>query len=309
MNGGADPGGGHRREAGGLPVLSWPALDALGVTALVTTRHGGVSTGPFATLNLGLHVGDRAGDVLENRRRAAAAAGADLDELVVAEQVHGSAVAVVGPADRGRGARELGDAVPGADALVTAAAGPVLVTLVADCVPIVLVDPSAGVLATVHAGWRGTVARAAAATVRAMAALGADPASMVAGLGPAVAPHAYEVGPEVVAAFRRAFGDAVDGHGLVARHPGGAGTGEPGGAGGTGEPGGSGGPGGTGRAGGTVRWTVDLVAANRRVLLDAGVPDGGIHGAGATTGDGGPFFSDRAARPCGRFGLLARLGP
>ena len=289
------------RRAGGLTVLHWPALDALGATAVVTTRHGGVSTGPYDSLNLGLHVGDRPDAVLENRRRAAAAVGAGLDDLVFAEQVHGPAAAVVGLGARGRGARQAGAAVPGADALVTAEAGPVLVTLVADCVPLVLLDPVAGVLATVHAGWRGTVARAAAAAVRSMVALGADPSAVVAGIGPAVSPATYEVGPEVAAAFAGAFGPAAEDDHLAvprpARHGGDAG-------------GGSGGGGGSGSrpADGTDRWTVDLARANRRVLLDAGVPAGAVHCTAAATGPGGPFFSDRAARPCGRFGLLARLG-
>ncbi|MGH9091394.1 MAG: polyphenol oxidase family protein, partial [Acidimicrobiales bacterium] len=164
------------RRAGGLTVLHWPALDALGVDAVVTTRHGGVSTGPYGSLNLGLHVGDDPAAVVENRRRAAAAIGAALGDLVVAEQVHGSAATVVGREARGRGTLDAGDAVPATDALVTAAPGTVLVTLVADCVPVVLFDPAARVLATVHAGWRGTAGRVVAAAVDAMTALGARPA-------------------------------------------------------------------------------------------------------------------------------------
>ena len=70
------------RRQGSLDVLAWPSLDALGVDAFVTTRHGGVSAGPYATLNLGLHVGDTPADVVVNRRRAAAAIGADLGDFV-----------------------------------------------------------------------------------------------------------------------------------------------------------------------------------------------------------------------------------
>ena len=156
-------------------MLAWPSLDALGVDAFVTTRHGGVSAGPYATLNLGLHVGDTEADVLVNRRRVAAALGADLGDFVFCNQVHGRRVAVVSAADRGRGALRLGDAVAVTDALVTTDPGTVLAILVADCVPIILVDPQAGVLACVHAGWRGTVAGVTGAALHAMQGLGARP--------------------------------------------------------------------------------------------------------------------------------------
>lgn len=265
------------RRAGGLTVLHWPVLDALGLEAVVTTRHGGVSGGPFNSLNLGMGVGDRSDAVIENRRRAAHSLGAELEDLVFADQVHGRVATVVDRRARGRGVHDAADAVASSDALVTAETGIVLVTLVADCVPIVLFDPDARVLATVHAGWRGTVARAAAAAVEAMAAHGARPGAMVAGLGPAVSPTTYEVGPEVSAAFESCFGDrTADERITVKASP--------------------------------RTWLVDLVRANRLVLLDAGLRPEAVHHCGVTTGSGGPFFSDRAARPCGRFGLLARIG-
>jgi polyphenol oxidase len=81
---------GHElRQRGDLRVLAWPAFDGLPVDALVTTRHGGVSGGDYATLNLSFSVGDRPENVLENRRRAAAALGASLADFVFATQVHG----------------------------------------------------------------------------------------------------------------------------------------------------------------------------------------------------------------------------
>ncbi|HCU94332.1 MAG TPA: hypothetical protein DHU96_17090, partial [Actinobacteria bacterium] len=132
---------------------------------MVTTRHGGVSSGAYATLNLGFHVGDDSEAVLENRRRAASALGADPGDFVFCDQAHGREVRVVSAEDRGRGARTLDDAIGQADALVTSDPGTVLVVMVADCVPIVLYDPVAHVLACVHAGWRGTVARVAEAAL------------------------------------------------------------------------------------------------------------------------------------------------
>ncbi|HET6949982.1 MAG TPA: laccase domain-containing protein, partial [Acidimicrobiales bacterium] len=80
------------RRRAGLDVLTWPILDGQGVDAIVTTRRGGVSGGRYASLNLGLHVGDDPAAVIENRRRAARALGGDLDDLVVARQVHGREV-------------------------------------------------------------------------------------------------------------------------------------------------------------------------------------------------------------------------
>ena len=266
---------GHElRRRAGLPVLAWPALDQHPVDALVTTRHGGVSSGTYATLNLSFGVGDRPRDVLENRRRAAAALGADLADVVFGKQVHGAVARVVTGADRGRGAAVADEGVGEADALVTSDPGTVLGALVADCVPIVLYDPGAHVLACVHAGWRGTVARVADAALAAMAALGTRPADVVACFGPAIGPDRYQVGEEVAQAVRECLGERAP---LVFR------------------------PDGTGR------WLCDLWSANRLLLREAGVADRNIHVATIPTG--GDFFSNRKARPCGRFGVLGRLRP
>jgi YfiH family protein len=264
-------------ERGGLPVLTFPALAERGVTAVITTRAGGVSTGPYDSLNLGLHVGDDPAAVVENRRRAAAAVHSELDDLVFCNQAHGRVVVTVDAAARGRGARSMGDAVDGADALVTTSPEVTLAVLVADCVPMVLHHP-AGVLACVHAGWRGTVADVAGATVEAMAALGADPAAIVAAVGPAVAPDRYEVGDDVAAAARDRFGDGADLDDVLHPHPDG-------------------------------RWRFDLWAANRHLLRRAGVAEANITVADVATGSAGGdrFFSDRQARPCGRFAAVAHL--
>jgi YfiH family protein len=260
----------------GIDVLRWSAFDGLPVDVLVTTRDGGVSAGPYAGLNLSLGVGDDPSLVVENRRRAAAALGADLADLVFCHQTHGRDVAVVGAGDRGRGTRTVEDAVP-CDAVVTATAGVGLAVMVGDCVPIVLYDPVAHIVAGVHAGWRGTTARVAEAAIETMMSLGADPASIVAGVGPAIAADRYQVGRDVVDAARLCFDGDIDD--VV-------------------------------RPDGTGRWTFDLSAANRRVLLEAGVAPRNIEVAGVATGGDGPFFSDRDARPCGRFAALARLhGP
>jgi YfiH family protein len=265
------------RRRAGLEVLTWPAFDAFDVDVMVTTLHGGVSSGPYASLNLGLHVGDEAADVLENRRRAASALGAGPGDFVFCVQAHGPNVQVVTAADRGRGALTQEDAIPGTDALVTRDPGVALTVMVADCVPIVLYDPRAHVLACVHAGWRGTVARVSEAAVASMASLGSRPQDVVAGLGPAIAPDRYQVGEDVYHAAGQGLGTSAA---QVIRED------------------------------GTGRWLFDLWTANRLVLRDAGVPEASMHVAQIPTGsDPGMFFSDREVRPCGRFAAMARLRP
>ena len=273
------------RAVGGLRLLTWPALDASGAGAAVTARSGGVSSGPYTSLNLSLSVGDDPGRVLENRRRLAAAFGAAPGDFVFARQVHGAGARVVTEADRGSGAFSLDDAVGaaggvgGVDALVTTSPEVVLAILTADCVPIVLHDPVAGVLACVHAGWRGTVAGVTAAALAAMQDLGARPADVTAGIGPAVGADRYQVGPDVHQAVTRTFGPAAAG--FIRPDPSAAG-----------------------------RWLLDLQAANRHALRQAGVPGARIHAADIPTGPvPGHFFSDRTARPCGRLALAARLRP
>jgi polyphenol oxidase len=289
------------RAVGALRLLTWPALEASGADAAVTARSGGVSSGPYASLNLSLSVGDDPARVLENRHRLAAALRVSPGEFVFARQVHGAGVRIVGEADRGSGAFSPDDAIPDADALVTACPGLVLAVLSADCVPIALHDPVAGVLACVHSGWRGTVARVCTAAVAAMRSLGSRPSDILAGVGPAVAPSRYQVGADVHQAVTRAFGSAAAAFlrpDSVADH-----------------------------------WLLDVWAANRFVLREAGVPDANIYVTDLPTGpvrhsdpivpadpvspteianpadlaSHGYFFSDRAARPCGRLALVARL--
>src|SRR4051812_41922166 len=114
---------------------------------VVTDRRGGRSRSPYDTFNLGDHVGDDPADVAANRSRVARELGVPEERLVWMNQVHGTGVAVVDGPQAG--------AVPGTDALVTSAPGLVLCALVADCVPVLLADPVAGVVAAVHAGREG----------------------------------------------------------------------------------------------------------------------------------------------------------
>ena len=148
-----------------------------------TSRAGGTSLPPYDGLDLALHVGDDPAAVAANRALLSAALGGA--PLVLAEQVHGNRVAVVtGPA---------GQAHAGVDALVTATPGIALVVLAADCLPVLLLDPVAGVAGAAHAGRQGLVAGVLQATVEAMAGLGATAADTRAVLGPAACGRCYEV--------------------------------------------------------------------------------------------------------------------
>ncbi|GAA4814675.1 peptidoglycan editing factor PgeF [Streptomyces ziwulingensis] len=157
-----------------------------------TDRWGGVSAVPYEELNLGGAVGDDPGAVMANRELAAKSLGFDAARVVWMNQVHGTGVAVV---DEPWGERPVGRV----DATVTAVPGLPLAVLTADCVPVLLADPVAGVVAAAHAGRPGMIAGVVPATVAAMVSLGADPARMLARTGPAVCGRCYEV-PEAMRA-------------------------------------------------------------------------------------------------------------
>ncbi|HEX7298076.1 MAG TPA: polyphenol oxidase family protein [Solirubrobacteraceae bacterium] len=156
------------------------AVDLPGATALFTTRRGGVSEGPYASLNLGLWTDDEPERVLDNRERVRAYAGAD--RLAQGRQVHGTKVAVDV------------DAVEEADGQVTTRRGVAAIVLVADCLPVALAGPDAAGM--VHAGWRGLAAGVLEAGV---AALSGGP--VAAAIGPGIGPCCYEVGDDVRAVF------------------------------------------------------------------------------------------------------------
>ena len=163
---------------------------ALRVTHGFFTRRGGVSAGPFASLNCSLSGGDGREAVLMNRARAARAVGAEPDRLVGLHQVHGAdVVEVARPWLPGQG--------PRADAMVTAHARLALGIITADCAPILLAETRAGVAGAAHAGWRGAVAGVIECTVAAMARLGADLTATVAVIGPCIGQSSYEVGADL----------------------------------------------------------------------------------------------------------------
>jgi YfiH family protein len=259
-----------------LPLRAFP-FDSGQVTALVTTRHGGVSAGPYGQLNLGGHVGDDPAAVTENRRRLAGELS--VDKLTVADQKHTARVAVVDERLAGRGHDGTADAAaafPATDAMITNLPGAALAILVADCAPVVLYDPVRRAAGVAHSGRAGTVKGVIPETVKAMAAtFGSAPGDLLIGIGPAIGAASYEIGAAEAAEVTAAFGGAAA-RLLTPTRPGHA--------------------------------TFDLVAAIRAQLRAAGVPAANVHDMAIDTRTStDDFFSDRAARPCGRFAALAVL--
>lgn len=272
----------------------WPAVP--GVQALTTLRHGlGVSQPPFDAFNLGSRCGDEAGAVVENRRQLETALALPSAPRWL-RQVHGIEVVRFAPSlspeakgKAGEGLLSAGEEPtpsqpppslrarggeseePEADAAVTSTPGTVLAILTADCLPVVLAAKDGSEVAAAHAGWRGLCAGVLEATA---AAMRTPPDRLMAWLGPAAGPQAYEVGGEVFDAFT-----AHDGRARMAFLP--------------------------TRPG---HWQVDLYTLARQRLLDAGVTD--VYGGGlCTISDPARFFSHRRDGRGGRIATLAWIAP
>ena len=225
-----------------LEILNFSGAVA-GVEAFSTTRGEVDGRNAYSGVNLCDYVGDDALRVLDARLMLAMQLGVDLDDLVMPRQTHSCRVAVIDEAFRALDIDQQEAALEGVDALVTRLRDMVIGVNTADCVPIVLADAQAGVIAVTHAGWRGTVGRIAAATVDEMCRQGAGADRIQVAMGPSICQDCFEVGDEVVEAFRQAHFDL---DAIVKRNPA------------------------TGKA------HIDLRAANRAVLVVAGVPSGNV---------------------------------
>ena len=172
-----------------------PLLLAIpGVRHAFFSRAGGVSGGIYESLNAGIGSKDDASNVAENRRRMAEQLGVEPRRLLTAFQIHSPDVAVAtAPWDSA--------SRPRADALVTAAENLAIGVTVADCGPVLLVDPGARVIGAAHAGWKGALGGVLESTVKAMEQLGAARPGIVAAVGPLIRQHSYEVGNEFVERF------------------------------------------------------------------------------------------------------------
>jgi YfiH family protein len=188
----------QRDETGDVVLYRFDGLAGAGVTHAAVTRLGGVSQGDYATLNLGHTVGDDLDAVGENHRRLFTALGLERKQSVSPYQVHSANVTLVGRGHRGT-------VQPETDGLITLTPGVALLFRFADCVPVLMFDLQRRALALVHAGWRGAARGVVAAAVDAFVRhAGSEPGDLWAGIGPAIGPCCYEVGPEVVEAVQRA---------------------------------------------------------------------------------------------------------
>jgi len=168
-------------------------------THAFSTRFGGVSSGIFASLNLGLNTDDDLLNVKENYRRFCEATGIITDDIVFSNQVHGTHIRTVSRGDCGA---LFIPGKPQADGLITNQPGVALLVFIADCVPILLHDPARNVIGAVHAGWRGTAAGIVSIAVAKMKDdFNCNPGDIHAAIGPSISGCCYEVGEEVADAF------------------------------------------------------------------------------------------------------------
>jgi len=183
-----------------LPLARFDNLrQHVGLIHAVSTRHGGVSQGAFASLNLGRVVGDNAENVEANHQRLAEAVGVSREAMTTTWQVHSNRIVRATRANAG-------GMIDKADGVVTDVPGLPITQRYADCTPVLVYDPRRHAAGVAHAGWRGTVAGVASALVQAMVEqFDSDPADLVAAIGPAIGPCCYEVGQEVVEAAGAAF--------------------------------------------------------------------------------------------------------
>ncbi|MBQ8893650.1 MAG: peptidoglycan editing factor PgeF [Clostridia bacterium] len=196
----------YLQEQNGVITLKCRAFDAIpGLRHGFSTRHGGVSEGYLASMSFSYQK-ENEEIVDENFRRFSAANGLPFDSLVLTHQTHTAHVVTVDESYKNQGRhRKLRET----DGLVTAAPGLGLVCFTADCVPLLLADPHARVVAAVHAGWRGTVQGIAAEAVAQMVAAGAEEKEILVAIGPSIGPCCFEVGPEVQREFTRRFGEEL----------------------------------------------------------------------------------------------------
>ncbi len=175
----------------------------------VSTRKGGISDRNFSTLNIGFHVGDDNFRVLQNRRILMDAVGLDLLKCTFANQCHSANVSIVNDHGRGKGALEKDSALANTDGMVTNVKNICLGVQVADCVPILLYDPVQQVIASLHAGWKGTLRKIVHETIAKMVQnYDVRAENIYAGLGPSNGPCCYEVGEDVYREARMALGSA-----------------------------------------------------------------------------------------------------
>lgn len=193
-------------EKCGIKYLELTDFIDRGVKTFFTTRIGGVSSGNYASLNMGFHTGDDINKVSKNRKKFCRTVNINYRQLVAGEQIHGDRVYVVTSDDRGKGALSQKACIPGVDALITDNPGIPLISFYADCVPLYILDPVGGAVGLAHAGWKGTVNKIGIKTIKKMKEVyGTCVSDCLCAIGPAISGRNYRVDNRVISRFQNKF--------------------------------------------------------------------------------------------------------
>lgn len=260
-------------EKGELKYIKFPKIDALGITNhAFSTRLGGVSTGIFSSMNLSFNRGDERENVLENYKRLCDAENISTENLVLSCQTHTNNVKIVTREHCGTGITK--PSFSDVDGLITNERQVALVTQYADCTPLVFCDPVKKVIATSHAGWRGTVKEIGKVTVEKMYShFGCEPQDIIVGIGPSIGKCCYEVDDPVFNEFKKL--EYLDLESIFSAKGGG-------------------------------KYMLNLVEANRQILINAGILPHNIDCSDiCTCCNSGSLHSHRASK--GQRGNLALI--
>ena len=265
----------NRQERDGVVFLTFPSFEKYSfVNHAFSTRTGGVSEGIYASMNLNFGRGDSDENVVRNFQRFCSAAGFDYSTLVASAQDHHTVVRRVGPEHRGTGIWKPKDR-NSVDGLITNEKNVTLTTFYADCVPLFFLDPERRAIGLAHAGWRGTVAKMGAEMVKAMAReFGSSPKELLAAVGPSIGPCCFEVDAPVYNEF--AALTEIRPHEFIVEKGGG-------------------------------KYIIDLWEANRRILMEAGVPSQNIEVAQLCTKCNAQWLWSHRASGGKRGGLAAMM--
>jgi YfiH family protein len=195
------------KQVNNISYLTSPQLLREGsILVAFTTRHGGYSSSSYSSLNLAFHVGDRPDHVRKNRQKLCASLGLDLKRLTTAEQIHSSNVKVVTEGMVGAGALSNENVIPQTDALITNLTNTPLTVFLADCLPVVLVDPVKKLIGVVHAGWQGIYSEIVLNTFDRMEqSFASSLKDVVVFIGPGIGSCCYAVDSSRASKFRRKF--------------------------------------------------------------------------------------------------------
>ena len=256
----------------GLTYIRFPRLAACGaVKHIFSTRMGGVSNSVYGPMNLSFNRGDSRENVLENYKILCGAVGIDTNKLVLTHQTHTANVRAVTEEDCGTGIFK--EPFSDVDGLITDRPGVALVTQYADCTPLVFCDPVRRVAATSHAGWRGTVQEIGAVTVKKMIdEFGCRAENIIAGIGPCIGKCCYEVDDPVINGFKKL--DYINISDIAEEKGGG-------------------------------KYMLDLVTANKLILIHAGIDPNNIDASDICTCCNSSELHSHRASPLKRGNLAA----